>query len=81
MKNDVHIFDAYLENTVRGVPDGANTGAIPPDVWRYVASYYRKLGRLTSAAPPESGYTTRFFQACNAFDHAAIAATARNYGQ
>lgn len=81
MKNDVHIFDSYLANTLRGVPEEGKTGAIPPDVWRFVADNGRQSGKLEGLATPETGYTTRFFAACNDFDRGAIAALARNYGK
>ncbi len=81
VKDDVHIYERYLANTLRGVPEGGKTGAIPADVWQYVADYNRKAGRLEGTVPPEKGYTTRFFEACNAFDRAPVAALARTFGQ
>jgi NitT/TauT family transport system substrate-binding protein len=81
LKNDLHIFERYLANTVRDVPMDGKTGAIPPEVWTYVADYNRKAGKLEGAEPAKNGYTTRFFEACNDFDRPAIAAMARRYGQ
>jgi NitT/TauT family transport system substrate-binding protein len=81
VKDDVHIFDRYLANTLRGVPEDGKTGAIPADVWQYVADYNRKAGKLEGTVPPEKGYTTRFFGACNDFDRPAIAALARGFGK
>lgn len=80
-KNDTHIFEDYLANTLRGIPDGGKTGAIPADVWDFVADYNHKNGTLQGTAKPSDGYTNRFFDACNDFERAPIAAAARAYGQ
>jgi NitT/TauT family transport system substrate-binding protein len=81
LKNDVHIFDDYLTNTLRGIPEGGETGRIPPEVWSFVADYNRKSGNLQGTVAPEKGYTDRFFAACNNFDRKPIAAAAHAYGQ
>jgi NitT/TauT family transport system substrate-binding protein len=81
LKDDVHIFDRYLANTLRDLPEDGRTGAIPADVWQYVADYNRKAGKLEGTVPADKGYTTRFFEACNDFDRPAIAALARGFGK
>lgn len=81
LKNDTHIFDDYLANTLRSVPEGGKTGAIPADVWSFVADYSHKNGSLQGTAKPEQGYTNKFFDACNDFDRASIKAAALAYGK
>jgi NitT/TauT family transport system substrate-binding protein len=81
LKDDVHIFDRYLANTLKGVPENGKTGAIPADVWRYVADYNKKAGRLAGTVSPEGGYTTQLFEACNDFDRPAVAMLARDFGK
>jgi NitT/TauT family transport system substrate-binding protein len=81
LKDDVHIFDAYLGNTLLGVPEGGKTGAIQSDVWDYISDYYTKTGELKGSVPTAQGYTNTLTDACNDFDRAPIKAAALAYGK
>ena len=62
-----------------GVPYDGKTGVFNPAAWRNSQATYQGTGALKGSISAESGYTTRFVDACNAFDREAVAADAKKY--
>ncbi len=76
MKNQRHIMDRWFETSEKGIPPGKETGAINPAAWELTREIYVKSGALKGTKPAEVGYTTKFTDKCNDFDHAAVEAQA-----
>jgi NitT/TauT family transport system substrate-binding protein len=79
VRDNVHIFQAYLDGATAGLPIDAKIGAIEPDTWAFNQNFYKGTGMLKGTQPPEASYTTRFTDRCNDFDRATVASAARSY--
>jgi NitT/TauT family transport system substrate-binding protein len=79
LKNQVHILDRFLEKAMMGVPYDGKAGVFNPAAWQNSQATYQGTGALKGSISAESGYTTRFVDACNAFDREAVAADAKKY--
>jgi hypothetical protein len=69
---------AYSRSFPREGDDG-KTGVFNPAAGQNSQATYQGTGALKGSISAESGYTTRFVDACNAFDREAVAADAKKY--
>jgi NitT/TauT family transport system substrate-binding protein len=79
VRDNVHIFQAYLDGATAGLPLEAKIGAIEPDTWAFNQAFYKSTGMLKGTFPPEASYTTQFTDRCNDFDRSVVAAAARDF--
>jgi len=79
LKNHAHIIDRFLEMAEQGLPYGARTGGFIAAQWQYSHETYTASGFLKGTGTAGDAYTTRFLDACNAFDRDAVAADAKKY--
>jgi NitT/TauT family transport system substrate-binding protein len=79
LKNHAHVLDRFLEKAMQGVAYGDRTGGFIAAAWKNSQANYQANGALKGTIAAETGYTTRFLEACNAFDRAAVAAETKKY--
>jgi NitT/TauT family transport system substrate-binding protein len=79
IRDNRHIFEAYINGAVANLPLDAMVGAIEPATWQFNQSFYKGTGMLKGTYPPERSYTTRLTERCNEFDRAAVGQEARTY--
>jgi NitT/TauT family transport system substrate-binding protein len=79
LKNHAHVLDRFLEKAMQGVAYGDKTGSFITSAWRNSQANYQANGALKGTVAAETGYTTRFLEACNAFDRAVVAAETKKY--
>jgi NitT/TauT family transport system substrate-binding protein len=79
VRDNLHIFEAYLNGATNGLPIDAPVGAIEPDIWAFNQNFYKSTGMLKGTYQPDASYTTKFTERCNGFDRAAVAQAAKSY--
>jgi NitT/TauT family transport system substrate-binding protein len=78
-KNQAHVLDRFLEKAMQGVAYGDKTGGFIAAAWKNSQANYQANGALKGTVAAETAYTTRFLEACNAFDRVAVAAETKKY--
>ena len=74
-----HVLDRFLEKAMQGVAYGDKTGGFIAAAWKNSQANYQANGALKGTVAAETGYTTRFLEACNGFDRVAVAAETKKY--
>jgi len=75
----VHILNTWLQAAMWDVPPGQPAGNFPEGTWQFSQKFYQQQGSLKGTKPAQEGYTTKYLDACNTFDKAAVAAAAEKY--
>lgn len=81
LSNGVHVMDRFLQMALQGQPENTPLGEFIPGNWENTRSDFSTFGTIKGADPVTAAYTTKFIAACNDFDHAAIAAQAKQWTQ
>jgi NitT/TauT family transport system substrate-binding protein len=79
IREGVNAMKLYLHYSQEGVPEGANTGAIPPSKWAASEAFYKSSGIIQGTSKLEDAYSNKYLDRCNDFDHAAVARQATEY--
>ena len=81
LNNGVHVMDRFLQMALQGQPENTALGEFIPANWENTRSDFSTLGTIKGTDPATAAYTTKFIAACNDFDHAAVAAQAKQWAQ
>lgn len=79
IKEGARALEFYMKYSEEGIPYGESTGWITPEKVVRSQAQSVTIGMAQGSVDPTTGYTNEYFDECNNFDHAAVAADAEAY--